>query len=74
MSCSVDSLVRVTLFDPSDGNRVAGPRDRAHPGRGSQPQRKSIPRRRSALPMTDTELKLIAAAASMGLKRMPRNG
>jgi hypothetical protein len=27
-----------------------------------------------AFPITDTELKLIAAAAIMGLKRMPKNG
>jgi len=31
-------------------------------------------RRRRALVMTDTELKLIAAAAKMGLSRMPKNG
>jgi hypothetical protein len=35
-----------------------------------------IPARRSlnALPTTDTELKLIAAAAMTGLSRMPENG
>ena len=27
-----------------------------------------------AFPMTDTELKLMAAAAKMGLSRMPRKG
>ena len=31
-------------------------------------------RSRSAFVMTDTELKLIAAAAIMGLSRMPKNG
>src|SRR6266699_2528140 len=31
-------------------------------------------RSRSALPITDTELKLIAAAASIGLRRIPKNG
>jgi hypothetical protein len=31
-------------------------------------------RSRNALAMTDTELKLIAAAAIMGLSRMPKNG
>jgi hypothetical protein len=31
-------------------------------------------RRRRALPITDTELKLIAAAAIIGLSRMPKNG
>jgi hypothetical protein len=31
-------------------------------------------RRRSALPITDTELKLMAAAATMGLKRIPKVG
>lgn len=31
-------------------------------------------RRRSALPITDTELKLMAAAAIMGLKRIPKVG
>src|SRR5262249_22246864 len=31
-------------------------------------------RKRRALPITDTELKLIAAAASMGLSRIPKNG
>lgn len=29
---------------------------------------------RNALPMTDTELKLIAAAAMMGLRNIPKNG
>ena len=35
-----------------------------------------IPARRSlnALPTTDTELKLMAAAAMIGLSRMPKNG
>ena len=28
----------------------------------------------NALPITETELKLIAAAAMMGLRRMPKNG
>jgi len=31
-------------------------------------------RRRSALPMTETELKLIATPAMMGLKSTPQNG
>ncbi len=31
-------------------------------------------RNRSALPMTDTELKLMAAPAMMGLKSKPKNG
>jgi hypothetical protein len=31
-------------------------------------------RRRSALPITDTELKLMAAAAIMGLNRIPKVG
>ena len=31
-------------------------------------------RRRRALPITDTELKLMASAASMGDSRMPKNG
>jgi hypothetical protein len=31
-------------------------------------------RRRSALPITDTELKLMAAAAKMGLSRIPKKG
>jgi hypothetical protein len=31
-------------------------------------------RRRSAFPITDTELKLIAALASMGLSSNPKNG
>jgi hypothetical protein len=31
-------------------------------------------RSRSALPITDTELKLMAAAAIMGLKRIPKVG
>ncbi len=31
-------------------------------------------RKRRALPMTDTELKLMAAAAIIGLSRMPKNG
>ncbi len=31
-------------------------------------------RSRSAFPMTDTELRLIAAAASMGLNSMPKTG
>src|SRR3970040_814351 len=31
-------------------------------------------RRRSAFPTTDTELKLIAAAAMMGERRSPKNG
>lgn len=30
--------------------------------------------RRRALPMTDTELMLMAAAASMGLRRIPKKG
>jgi hypothetical protein len=30
-------------------------------------------RRRRALPTTDTELKLMAAAAIMGLSRIPKN-
>ena len=33
-----------------------------------------IPRSRSAFPTTDTELKLIAAAAIMGLSRVPKKG
>lgn len=32
------------------------------------------PRRRSALPMTDTDEKLIAAAAIIGLKSNPKTG
>ena len=32
------------------------------------------PRRRKAFPITDIELKLMAAAAKMGLSRMPKNG
>ena len=32
------------------------------------------PRRRRAFPITETELRLIAAAASIGLRRMPRKG
>ena len=31
-------------------------------------------RKRNALPMTDTELRIIAAAAIIGLSRMPKNG
>ena len=31
-------------------------------------------RSRSALPITDTELRLMAALAIIGLKRMPKNG
>jgi len=31
-------------------------------------------RRRSELPITETELKLMAAAAIMGLKSSPKNG
>ena len=31
-------------------------------------------RSRSALPMTDTELKLMAAPAMMGLRSKPKNG
>ncbi|GAG36367.1 unnamed protein product [marine sediment metagenome] len=31
-------------------------------------------RRRRAFPITETELRLIAAAASIGLRRMPRKG
>ena len=31
-------------------------------------------RNRSALPITETELRLMAAAAMMGLKRMPKAG
>jgi len=31
-------------------------------------------RKRSALPTTDTELRLMAAAASIGDKRSPKNG
>ena len=38
------------------------------------PRQRSMRRSRSALPMTDTELRLIAAAASMGLRRMPSAG
>ena len=34
----------------------------------------STRRRRRALPMTDTELRLIAALAIIGLSRMPKNG
>ncbi len=32
------------------------------------------PRRRSALLITDTELRLMAAAAMMGLSNTPKNG
>lgn len=31
-------------------------------------------RRRSALPITETELKLMAAAAIIGLRRIPKKG
>ena len=34
----------------------------------------SIRRSRNAFPITDTELKLIAAAAIIGLNRIPKNG
>ena len=34
----------------------------------------STPRSRNALPITDTELRLIAAAAMMGLSKMPNTG
>ena len=33
-----------------------------------------MPLSRNALTITDTELKLIAALAMMGLKRIPKNG
>jgi hypothetical protein len=35
---------------------------------------KVILRRRSAFPITDTELKVIAKAAIIGLKRIPKTG
>jgi hypothetical protein len=45
------------------------------PGTQSYLPRQSFVRRsRSAFPMTEIELKLIAAAAIMGLSRMPVNG
>ena len=34
----------------------------------------SAPRNRNALPMTDTELRLMAAAAMRGLSKMPKTG
>ena len=34
----------------------------------------SMRRKRRAFPMTETELRLIAAAASMGLRRTPKAG
>ena len=44
--------------------------------RPAQQQRfyKASFRSRSALPITDTELRLIAALAIIGLSRMPKNG
>ena len=41
--------------------------------RGAHPHIRAN-RRRSAFPITETELKLIAAAAMMGLRRMPKAG
>lgn len=42
--------------------------------RGSAPQPKAARRRRRALLMTDTEDRLMAAAAIMGLRRRPKKG
>ena len=43
-------------------------------GLAARSSESSVRRRRSALPMTDTELKLIAAAAIIGLSRSPKTG
>ena len=52
--------------------RPAGHDHMARSRRGSD--HSLVRRRRSAFEMTDTELTLIAALASMGLSRMPKNG
>ena len=52
---------------------------RVKPGNDEKGERKPPPhngilRRRRALPMTETELKLMAAAAIMGLSSSPKTG
>jgi len=69
---------RRTVPQPS-GQRGVGAGQRRQGREGSAHDRvsdvcRSTRRRRSALPITDTELKLIAAAAMMGERRMPKNG
>ncbi len=41
---------------------------------GRAPDQRAAQRNRSALPITDTELKLIAAAAMIGLSNTPKKG
>ena len=50
-------------------------RDREPVRNGDQPDSENAGRRsRSALPMTETELKLMAAAAIIGERSSPKNG
>ena len=66
---------------PDSAHRPSIPPDVPH-GRGRGPEsgptvslyHSVTRRRRSALPMTETELKLIAAAAIIGLSKRPRKG
>jgi len=44
------------------------------PGQAKRLPYNSIRRRRSAFAITETELKLIAAPAIIGLRRSPKNG
>ena len=45
-----------------------------HAERDKPPSHRVTVRRRNALPMTRTELRLIAALAMIGLSRMPQEG
>lgn len=45
-----------------------------HAERDKPPSHRVTVRRRNALPMTRTELRLIAALAMMGLSRIPQKG
>ena len=58
------------------GGELASPGPRAIAGRSTRaaPLQSSTRRRRSALAITETELKVIAALATIGLSRRPRTG
>ena len=58
---------------PGADRRTAGGRRRRHRALGGR-QSRSMLRRRSALPTTDTDEKLMAAAAMIGDSRMPKAG
>ena len=73
-AASGESYGELGVIDAVSDNHIGDIRTSAHPGASLHDSHSRTKRSRNALPMTETELKLMAAAAMTGLSRRPKAG